>query len=91
MKYLIVCALILISCNDDCPKIYGKNITSYGYHPNKTTPDGYRIDTNNQDVDLEAIGCIIEATNFCFLLSDDFDSIEATASMIAWTSLVTAF
>jgi len=74
MKYSIVCALILVSCYDDCPRIYTKNITNYNYHPNKTTLDGYKIDTNNQEVDLEAIDCIIEATNFCFLANKNIKS-----------------
>ena len=63
---LLTVVLLITACYDDCPRIYGKNITSYGYHPDATTTNGYRIDTNGQRVDLTAIDAIIQETTECF-------------------------
>jgi len=72
VKVLIgaILSLLVIPCNDDCPRVYGKNITNYSYKPHDITPKGYQIDTNNQEVDLAAIDCIIKATEDCFLATD---------------------
>ena len=74
MKTLILVAtLAAIACNDDCPRCFSQSITSYSYRPNRTTPAGYRIDTNGQDVDLEAIDSIIEETTLCFADYPEFE------------------
>lgn len=74
---VLLCTILIfsvISCYDDCPRIFGKNITSYSYKPNKTTPKGYRIDTNDQEVDLVSIDCIIETMKTCFMSKGNLEN-----------------
>ena len=75
IKLLIILSFLFVSCYDDCPRIWGKNITNYKYNPHDTTPNGYKIDSNGQDIDLADIDCIIEATDKCFI-SLDVDEFE---------------
>ena len=74
IKILIILIFLTVSCYDDCPRIYGKNITDYKYKPDAVTPQGYKIDTNRQEVDLAKVDCIIEATTTCFSAIDEFET-----------------
>jgi len=66
---LVLSAALALSCGpdgDQCPVIYGSNITSYRFSTETETAGGVEIDTSGQEVDLAAVDCIVDALEACY-------------------------
>jgi hypothetical protein len=66
---LVLPAALALSCGpdgDQCPAIYGSNITNYKVRGETETAGGVKIDVSGQDIDLAAVDCIVDALEACY-------------------------